>query len=190
MKVTNYTKFDTELIKEIIRFVRPPGISNFDIKIKNSEDGWKGKAYCGGVSFRFYDRESGESREGYRTKPLVVIGVPHKTTERTRYKRPRVTDYQVRGYLRSVQFSPVEDMVHLLAHELRHLWQAKVPRGRRVWGARGKFSERDADAYAIRKTREWRRKGASPSLPLLNRVPAVASPDVSDAQDSALRAGL
>jgi len=26
-----------------------------------------------------------------------------------------------------------------------------------VHGARGKFSERDADAYAIRKQREWRK---------------------------------
>jgi hypothetical protein len=35
-------------------------------------------------------------------------------------------------------------------------------RGRaRVWGARGQYSERDADAYAIRKVREFRktRKG-------------------------------
>ena len=27
-----------------------------------------------------------------------------------------------------------------------------------VWGSRGRYSERDADAYAVRKLREWRRK--------------------------------
>lgn len=36
--------------------------------------------------------------------------------------------------------------------------QARVPKGRRVWGARGQFSERDADAYAIRTLRAWRRR--------------------------------
>ena len=36
--------------------------------------------------------------------------------------------------------------------------RARIPRGRRVWGARGQFSERDADAYAIRMLRAWRRR--------------------------------
>jgi hypothetical protein len=26
-----------------------------------------------------------------------------------------------------------------------------------VWGSRGQYSNRDADAYAIRKVREWRK---------------------------------
>jgi len=69
--------------------------------------------------------------------------------------------------------------VHLLAHELRHLWQARNPRhlnprhrwlaiiqrGRKVWeDTCGQFRERDADAYGIHKTREWRRRGS------LNRI--------------------
>lgn len=146
MRVKNYTKFNTDLIREIIAFVRPPGISNFDISFKNSECGWKGRAYWAGCSY--HDR---------RSAPYVTVGVPARTTEATRYKKPNITDFG-KGYLRSVQFSPVEDMVHLIAHELRHLWQAKVKKGHRVWGARGQFSERDADAYAIRMVRQWRRR--------------------------------
>jgi hypothetical protein len=59
-----------------------------------------------------------------------------------------------------VCYNRTEALVHLLAHELRHLWQAKVKRGYRVWGARGQFSERDADAYAIQMLRRWRRSGS------------------------------
>lgn len=49
-----------------------------------------------------------------------------------------------------------EALVVLLAHELRHLWQAQTTRGR-VYGARGRFSERDADAYALQMLRRFRR---------------------------------
>lgn len=64
-----------------------------------------------------------------------------------------------RGYLpRPAVSGRLEMLVYLMAHELRHLWQARVPRGRRVWGARGQFSERDACAYGIQKVRAWRRK--------------------------------
>ena len=61
------------------------------------------------------------------------------------------------GYLGWPACSWEEAVVALVAHEIRHLWQARHPKGWRVWGARGRMSERDADAYAIRKLREWRR---------------------------------
>lgn len=54
-----------------------------------------------------------------------------------------------------------EALVFVAAHELRHLWQAIVPRGRRVWGARGQYSERDCDAYALKMLRAWRRRNDS-----------------------------
>lgn len=52
----------------------------------------------------------------------------------------------------------IEALVYVLAHELRHQWQAIHPKGWRVWGARGQYSERDADAYAIKMLRNWRAK--------------------------------
>ena len=62
------------------------------------------------------------------------------------------------GYLEYLTLSREEALVHLLAHEFRHFWQ-KNHLGKRgkVWGARGKDSERDCDAYAIRKQRAWRK---------------------------------
>ncbi|MGH8634951.1 MAG: hypothetical protein ACRET7_12575, partial [Burkholderiales bacterium] len=58
--------------------------------------------------------------------------------------------------LRMAMGSRVEQLIVLLAHELRHLWQAKHSHGK-VWGAKGRFSERDADAYALRMLRRYRR---------------------------------
>jgi len=61
------------------------------------------------------------------------------------------------GYLPMEFYNRVEALVAITAHELRHLWQAQHPKGWRVWGARGQFSERDADAYALHMLRLWRR---------------------------------
>lgn len=149
MHITNYTKVPLELLKEIIDFCRPPQPDRFDIAFKNS-DQFHGRAYVKGCSY--HDRSSRKKgRVGKSRTPYVVINVP----KFKRYRKPNVTDHG-KGYLRSVQFTFEEDIVHLVAHELRHLWQAKVPKGRRVWGARGVYSERDADAYAIARVRAWR----------------------------------
>src|SRR5271165_6043528 len=50
-----------------------------------------------------------------------------------------------------------EAVVGLVAHTARSIWQWTNPNGRRVWGARGRLSGRESNAYAIRKVREWRR---------------------------------
>ena len=55
--------------------------------------------------------------------------------------------------------SRIEALLWVLAHELRHLWQAASTGKRRgmVYGAKGRFSERDADAYALQMLRRYRR---------------------------------
>lgn len=165
MKLTNYTKLPDSLLRDIIRFCLPPGVSGFDITYKNSSDGClSGRAYYAGTCYH--------KRNG-KCPPLVTISVPKWFGEKDRAFRnkyriapsspnPRRAlgrDRQsCRGYMPSEVWSEHEDIVHLTAHELRHLWQHKVKTGRRVWGARGQFSERDADAYGIHMTREWRRR--------------------------------
>jgi hypothetical protein len=62
-----------------------------------------------------------------------------------------------RGYLNYLVLSVEEELIHSLAHEFRHMHQWYYASVKRSWGSRGRFSERDADAYAIRKVREWRR---------------------------------
>jgi hypothetical protein len=89
----------------------------------------------------------------------IVIRIPHFTKGRRKIENKRLGG---RGYLPGVEYTREEAIVHLVAHELKHLYQALHPtrqRGR-VWGARGQFSERDADAYAIGRTRHWRRRGS------------------------------
>ena len=50
-----------------------------------------------------------------------------------------------------------EAVVALVANATRSIWQWTNPNGRRVWGARGRLSGSESDAYATRKVREWRR---------------------------------
>jgi hypothetical protein len=134
MKIQNTNKiYSTELLREIVKFVRPSGISNFKITLKNCKD----KSFHGWA---------------YSSWNLITIKIgkydfPH-TVERQRGT----------GYLDCTFYTQTELLVHLIAHELRHLWQKAHPKGWRVYGAKGRYSERDADAYAIHKVREWRRK--------------------------------
>ena len=132
MKLKNTTIFSKDLIKEVIRFVKPSDVSKFNVEVKHSNRGYSATA--------FYHR------------PRIVIRIGDNTYPCKFTKREGL------GYLESFVFSPTELLVKLIAHELRHLWQCKHPKGWRVWGARGRFSERDADAYAIHKVREWRRR--------------------------------
>ena len=141
MRLTNNTDFPDKRIREIIKFVRPNGISNFDVMIKNSRIClYRGRCYYNGSSFH------------RTTNPFIVVRI---TKDEGCFPLYRTTKKGT-GYISSLLLSREEAIIHVIAHELQHLWQAKVKRGHRVWGARGQFSERDADRYAIRKTREWR----------------------------------
>jgi len=80
-----------------------------------------------------------------------------------------------KGYLDKLLLDKTEALMMVLAHEFRHLWQTDISDGHNlperkakhdklkfkrrgyVWGARGVLSNRDGDAYAIRKVREYRR---------------------------------
>ena len=69
-------------------------------------------------------------------------------------------------YVRTLMLSREEALVHTTAHEIRHVWQDVIEP---IWddlevdereGLKefpGSGSDRDADMYAIRKQREWRR---------------------------------
>jgi hypothetical protein len=138
MKLKNYTRLETNWLRQAVAAVKPSNVTKFDISIKNSSWGNKGKAYWNGCSYHSTN------------SPLVTIGLSAKT------KYPYRTT-QGKGYIGFTLYTLKEVAVFIIAHELRHLWQAKVKRGWRVWGSKGRFSERDADAYAIHKVREYRR---------------------------------
>jgi len=58
--------------------------------------------------------------------------------------------------------SRLEALVAILGHELRHHVQHTYTRYGRVWGARGRYSERDTEAYSIHVVRRFRRLLAEP----------------------------
>jgi len=144
MRLRNTTDIPNETIREVVRFTCPSGVSGYDVKVaQNHTSRLKGKAYPQGSGLHstaspFINLYIGAASEF----PAPPVEVRH---------RP--------GYLPMPYFATqLEALVYLAAHELRHLWQARVKRGRRVWGAKGQFSERDADAYALKTLRAWRRK--------------------------------
>lgn len=147
MRLKNTTTIESEIVREIIRFVCPPGVSGYDVKLQNGRGyDFKGYAYTNGSNWH--------DRAGWFVN--LYVG------EAKRFPRgPRPPVRKGRGYLPTPYIASREEaLVYVAAHEMRHLWQGRVPRGRRVWGARGQYSERDADAYAIRMLRAWRRRDA------------------------------
>jgi hypothetical protein len=146
MRLKNYTDISSDTIRAVISAVRPPGIAGFDVRVSSL----KGRGCCG----RAYAKGSGYHD---RACPFVVVRVA-KTDALVRYiVRAGEGVRKGKGYLDAEWGNRMEAIVFVLAHELRHLWQAKVKKGRRVWGARGQFSERDADAYALQMLRRFRR---------------------------------
>lgn len=140
MRLKNHTDIPDATIRALIRAVRPAGISRFDVRVSNlGGRGCAGTAYAQGSGYHA------------TASPFIVVRVARTDA----MARQRVIPNRP-GYLPHVIGSRIEALIFVLAHELRHLWQAKHRRGR-VWGARGQFSERDADAYAIRMVRAYRR---------------------------------
>jgi len=137
MKFKNYTQLDSDFLRGVIRAVKPANVSKFDISFKNGQ-GNRGVAYTNGCSFHG------------SWSPLVVVAINKKT------KFPYRTTSKG-AYLGVTLYTLEEVAVFITAHELRHMWQKRVPKGWRVWGSKGQYSERDADAYALQMLRRFRR---------------------------------
>ena len=136
MKLINKTDISDDLLREVIRFVRPSGLSNFTVTVKYSRRGWGGWAWHG--SRRCMVRVCNDYGQTYGYYWPYQYG-QHKGQK-----------WWTSGW--------IERLVLIMAHELRHLWQGKATSRRGyVWGARGRYSEVDTEAYALRKLREWRR---------------------------------
>lgn len=184
-RIQNFTptRIGNGVARDVLAFVCPPGVTG-TVAIKRANGyGYRGLAHTSrnyvtvwiGDESRFPCR--GTDKRKLRAQLRQWRKVPATTSYAHWYgqdgKIVRVTERMRRpakpgpgnGYLpRPALGNQIEAFVYVLAHELRHLWQARVPRGRRVWGARSQFSERDADAYALRMLRAWRRREiASPT---------------------------
>jgi len=144
MRLVNYTNIPTPLIREIIHFIRPDTPGRFTVLI----DDWK---------------------PGYVQHPHPWLGVAHYTRSITFPTSPaedvtitvriprRIEDWRPRthGCPRPHAANRLEALVFLLAHELRHFWQANHPK--RIDLEDEETLERDADAYAYGRLEDWRR---------------------------------
>ena len=141
-RLRNASPIPDETVRQILAFVRPPGIANFDVRVGSTDGDVKGHAYSKGSAYHDTAR------------PFVNLYIGPASRFPCPPRPPSRPGYLPTPYLAS----QTDALVYIAAHELRHLWQARVPKGRRVYGARGQFSERDADAYAIRMLRAWRNR--------------------------------
>lgn len=150
-------KFPRAKIAELIGYARPPGVARFEIEFAPQR--YTERAPIESPHQKYYcHRASAWSGCAFITERRILIRVPVIACG------PYAKPYQFggapnsSGYQGHRVFSAEEAMLYILAHELRHLWQRKVPRGWRVWGARGRYSERDCDCYALGVVRRWRRR--------------------------------
>lgn len=128
----NTTDLPLELIKEVYHFTAPPGVAGVSVSVKNLSRGCCGRAW------------------GHCKRILVRVGPASSYPS-------KFSHYKGRGYLDHTYRDRTDALVHLMAHELRHLWQYEHPIGHRVFGSKGQYSERDADAYGIKMARAWRK---------------------------------
>ena len=161
MRIKNTTKIPDQLVREVINFVKPSGITNFDVMVKNAEWGLAGKAYSQGSSYHATANPFIVCRIP-ETKYVITKVINGNPVREKRNKYPCILNtYQI-GHLKGKEYylaDTTEALVYLAAHELRHLWQAKAKSKRGYnWGSRGKFSEIDTESYAIRMLRAWRKK--------------------------------
>jgi len=138
MKIKNKSFFTEEEIREVVRFVKPQNVSRFSVKVRECRGGYSG----------WFCHSWGNNG---RMEPEVIASVSRSISFPHHRKMHG-------AYLSFDLYNLKEILVMLLAHELRHFWQFKIPKGWRVWRAKGQYSERDADAYALHKVREWRRR--------------------------------
>jgi hypothetical protein len=164
--IRNHTNVPEELLREFIRYAKPSGLPGIEFEFKNTTPGrWRAWAYSSGVGIYDYRKANGRKAR-HPSKPFVTVYVPRTVNGMPQPEPVRGYDNRrdvsrarrfQRGYLTGGYWTDHEHLLHLIAHEIRHVWQRKVRKGWRVWGARGQMSEKDADAFAIRTVRKWRR---------------------------------
>ena len=156
MKLINKTKYSRRLLLRIAKFSKPKKLEHITITYKWRKDN---EICCG----------------RYKHKNEIVISLP---------KNPKLITYpyywkvwkaiERKGYISHIRLNLLEDIVHVTAHEMRHALQNKRRKIHRVFGykkwTKPLFSERDADAYAIMKQRQWRREHYRDAIDLARYV--------------------
>jgi hypothetical protein len=129
----------------MIEGVCPPGLREFNVIVLNMDL----RRHSGAGGFAYV---ASQKRNDWFFVPYIRVWVS-PTEEAARAVVPANKDY-----LETIYGSRMEALLFVVAHELRHLWQYKFKWKKRVWGSKkGVFSERDADAWAWKMLRRYRR---------------------------------
>lgn len=155
----NSTEIPSQLAEKIAALVAPEGTGRYTLSLRNR------------------DRDSVSGRYLTR-KHDVLINVP--AVEVSYVARPR----EGKGYLHGYALgSRAEAFVFVLAHELRHRWQAGHL-SPKVYGSKGRYSERDADAYALSVLRKMRRGEIAGLNALVAKLPRGITPEAAASAQS------
>lgn len=164
----NTTDFAEDLIADMLESSLPGVVPDFDLSVTNRHaDRYRGVCYPYGCRLR---KDS--------DKPIIIARVtaddnafPIRTLaeetsdtgqdpDRKRLTGEGSRHRRRRGYIGILIRNREECLLYVLAHELKHLKQRDCKTGW-IWGSRGKwYSESDADAFAIRTVRAWRKRKA------------------------------
>ena len=144
MKIINKSKYNTKFLTGLIDFIN----KDLNIQVKEIEFKTGRSLFHGSYYYK-------KNRILVRTNPTNKL-YPYKV----QYERKTINLNYYNGYLDYLLLNHYESLVHVLAHELRHAWQHKNRKNRDKWihNSYGKFSNKDADSFAIKKTRELRHK--------------------------------
>jgi len=143
MKLLNSTNINPEFIKAVYKIARPSSLKGtVSVRVINTDypNGW------GGAYYNCYN---------YGCDHHIVIAVPRE--------KPHLPYYRGTRFSEITQEKREFSLIRVMAHELRHIWQPDHKT--RLAGRKGRFSEKDADAYAETILKKWKEK--RPSIPFL-----------------------
>lgn len=144
----NTTDFSKEFLHEVFNFCKPVGVKSTKIDLYV---GLTARLRHGHMELKSFGWDSNRIVLFIQDTKKQTFGFPVKTY--------RTSKQIKRGYLGFILLSRVEVLVDIMSHELRHVYQENKKHKIKVFGfKRTKFSERDADSYALRTVRKWRRE--------------------------------
>jgi hypothetical protein len=156
-RIVNHTDLAELWVRQVVAIVRGefpklPALESITLRNRSKMTaGWT----CDGTTGRYYHPQGRLGR--------IVVTVPTAAVWPEGMERPLYL--AVLGRRRPFLLgSRLEAMVAVLGHEMRHHVHANYTRYNRVWGSRGEWPERDAEAYSIHVVRAFRRLMNQPMM--------------------------
>jgi hypothetical protein len=173
MRLVNTTNISDDKLREMFEFcAKPLGLDAMKVSVYDAErhNGFWGHSSRVRKEIAITTGKT-KSFPYFLNRPPRIINSQNRWESYTgdddkeywRKKSDYVDKYRENPHIPMLNLTREEYMIHLFAHELRHQWQHKKRSMQeythtvRHLGSKSYFRrERDCDAYALRKVREWR----------------------------------